>query len=207
MVLRARLLQLLLLALVLLPGCAPSKAAPAELEQLLGVLRLEPGMHIADVGAGDGEWSEELARQVGPTGHVYATEVDEDDLDGVRERLASSGFENFTAILGDQDTTGLPAGCCDVILLRLVYHHFTDPPRMRESLRAALRVDAPLVVIEISPQKGWQRLPGVPERDGHGIAVTDLIEELTSDGFEVVDRFDDWEGDDDHYCVVFKEPE
>jgi len=134
---RAPLLRLLFLALLALalPGCAASKAPPAELQQLPELMRLEPGMHVADVGAGDGEWSEALAQQVGPTGHVYATEVDEDDLDGIRDRLEMTGHGNFTVILGDQESTGLPADCCDAILLRLVYHHFTDPPRMRELTR------------------------------------------------------------------------
>ena len=204
MLFRAPLLRLLLLTLVAVPGCASSKPTPEELQHLLEVLRLEPDMHVADVGAGDGEWSEALAREVGPGGHVYATEVDEDDLDRIRERLESTGLDNFTAILGDDQTTGLPADCCDAILLRLVYHHFTDPPRMLESLREALRAEAPLVAVEITPQKFWERLPGVPERDGHGISMQDLIEEVTADGFEVVARFDDWEGDGDHYCVVFR---
>lgn len=200
----SRLFPLLVFTLVALAGCAPSKAAPAELQQLLKAMRLEPGMHVADVGAGNGEWSEALAREVGPDGHVYATEVDEDDLEELRERLEDVGLDNFTVTLGDQEGTGLRSDCCDAVLLRLVYHHFTDPPRMRESLRAALRTDALLVTIEISPQADWQPLPGVPERDGHGISIEDLVEEMTSDGFAVVTRFEDWEGDDDHYCVVFR---
>ncbi len=27
---------------------------------------------------------------------------------------------------------------------------------------------------------------------------------MTSDGFEVVNTYDEWEGDDDHFCVVFR---
>jgi precorrin-6B methylase 2 len=194
-----------IVALVALPGCAQSKAAPAELEQLVKAMRLQPGMHVADVGAGEGEWSEALAREVGPTGRVYATEVDEDDLEDIRERLASTGLDNFTVVLGNQETTGLSEDCCDAVLLRLVYHHFTDPASMREDLRAVLRPGSPLVVIDIRPQKSWQALDGVPERDGHGISPDDLIEEMIADGFEVVARFDEWEGDDDHFCVVFKD--
>ena len=203
---RTTRLFLLTLAVVLLPGCA-AKASPAELEQLVEVLRLQPGMHVADVGAGDGEWSEKLLREVGPTGHAYSTEVDEDDLNGIRERLESTGLDNFTVLLGDQESIGLPDDCCDAILLRLVYHHFTDPPKMRESLLGALRDGALLLAVEITPQSGWNPLDGVPERDGHGISMDDLVDEMTADGsFEVVTRFDDWEGDDDHFGVVFRRP-
>jgi cyclopropane fatty-acyl-phospholipid synthase-like methyltransferase len=201
---RVLFLGLLAVALLGAPGCSASTAAPEELLQLLEAMSLEPGMVVADVGAGDGEWSEALAREVGPLGHVYSTEVDEDDLEDVNDRLERSGLDNFTTILGDQNGTGLSADCCDAVLVRLVYHHFTDPPRMISSLRSSLRDGAPLVVIEISPQEDWQPLPGVPERDGHGISMDDLIREMADGGFEVTARFDDWEGDEDHYGVVFR---
>jgi hypothetical protein len=51
---------------------------------------------------------------------------------------------------------------------------------------------------------GCGELPGVPDRGGHGISAEDLVEEMTSDGFEVVERYDDWNGNDNRYCVVFR---
>jgi hypothetical protein len=86
----------------------------------------------------------------------------------------------------------------------LVYHHLTDPAPMRASLIRSLRPDGVLVVVEIEPQKLWPVLPGVPDRGGHGILPSDLIEELASDGFEVVEQHDDWPGEADRYCVVFR---
>ena len=161
-------------------------------------------MQVADVGAGGGRFTVELADRVGGSGHVYATEVDADDLEEMRSRFKDEGLPNVTAILGDQQETGLPAECCDAILLRLVYHHFQDPVAMLSNLRQALRKDGVVVVIEITPQRHWGKLPGVPERDGHGIATGDLVDELAAEGWEVVDR-PDWDGEEeDHYCVVFR---
>jgi ubiquinone/menaquinone biosynthesis C-methylase UbiE len=186
-------------------GCIAARSPAAELERIREMLDLERGAQVADVGAGNGEFSEELARLVGTTGHVYSTEVDGDDVETIRERMDAEGLDNVTVILGDQHKIGLPENCCDSILLRLVYHHFTEPPEMRAALKRALRPGGRLVVIDIRPQKSWRDLPGVPDRGGHGVPLMDLIEEMTADGFEVVTQFDDWETEnDDTYCVVFQ---
>jgi len=179
----------------------------SEAARTIEALGLRPGLRVADVGAGNGEWAERIGREVGETGHVYATEVDRDDLQKVETRLKDAGLKNVTIILGTQEDTGLPPGCCDAILLRMVYHHFTDPARMRASLRSALRRGAPLVVIDTEPQKNWRHLEGVPYRGGHGIKKEALVREMTADGFAVVARHEDWTGDGDRYCVVFRRAE
>ena len=201
-----RLVSACALAAVALVACAAATGTDVadESAQIIEVLNLAEGMRVADVGAGDGEWTEVLAEQVGSTGHVFATEVDEDDLEDLRERFAESGLDNVTSILGDDKDTGLSADCCDGIFLRLVYHHFTEPALMRASLRQALKPEGLIAVVDILPQTDWRDLPGVPDRGGHGIPPADLISEMTADGFDFVARFDDWGDDEDHYCVVFR---
>ena len=196
-----------LVILSVLFGTCVSASVSGEAARIEEEMKLRPGMRVADVGAGDGEWTVELARRVGERGHVFATEVDEDDLEDVRQRVEEAGLGNVTEILGDAVDTGLSAGCCDAILLRLVYHHFTDPEPMRASLRRALRPGGVIVVIDITPQEHWPDLPGVEDRGGHGISPGELIADMTTDGFELVARHDDWgdpEGEDDHFCVVFR---
>jgi hypothetical protein len=63
------------------------------------------------------------------------------------------------------------------------------------------------VVIDLRPRQGWGELPGVPDRGGHGILEEDLVREMTSDGFEVVTRYDEWAGNSNRYCVVFRRAE
>jgi len=197
-----RILRTLAALGLLLTGCA-ARLASEEVAQLAEALQLRPGMRVADVGAGKGEWSEELARKVGPSGHVFATEVEEDRVSEIRERLDDAGLDNVTTILGGQLETGLPEACCDAILLRLVYHHFTEPRRMLDDLRRALRSGGRLVVVEITPQADWAELDGVPDRGGHGISPEDLLSELQAAGWTAVVRADDWGDEEDHYGVVF----
>jgi ubiquinone/menaquinone biosynthesis C-methylase UbiE len=185
---------------------APLLAHASESDRIVKALGLRPGQSVADVGAGDGDFTIPLGRAVGAAGRVFATEVEDDKLEKLRSAVSTARLAHVTVLRGDQATTGLPAGCCDAILLRLVYHHFTDPSAMRRSLWNALRPGGRLVVVETTPQKAWSALPGVPERGGHGIPAEELLDDMERDGFAVVDRYYEWPAEGDSYCVVFRRP-
>jgi ubiquinone/menaquinone biosynthesis C-methylase UbiE len=202
---RGGALRLLVVAL-LLCGCGFDRADAAESDRIAEVLELRPGMAVADVGAGDGDWSVKLARKIGESGHLYATEVDDELIEKLERRLRRAAPGSHTVVQGTQRTTGLGPGCCDAILVRMVYHHFERPEAMRRDLWAALRPGGKIGIIDIVPQHNWRRLEGVPDRGGHGIPIEDLVSEMTSTGFEVVSQHEEWNGDDDRYCVVFRRP-
>lgn len=197
-------IRLSFLACLLLVQAQEARADEAE--EIVGALGLRPGMSVADVGAGDGRFTAALARQVGAAGWIYATEVESDKLDQIQKRVKGDGLENVRTVLGAQSGTGLPDGCCDAILLRMVYHHFTDPQAMRRSLWSALRPGGRVLVVEVPPHSGWRTLDGVPERGGHGIPAPELIADMRSQGFTVVAHHQEWPGEDDSYCVVFQRP-
>lgn len=183
-------------------GCGTARADD-EAARLASLLALQPGMTVADVGAGEGQWTVQLASRVGPDGHVFATEVDDSELEEIRERVEEAQLGNVTVLRGDERDTGLAAGCCDGILLRLVYHHFTDPEAMRASIAQALRPNGRLAICDIVPQSGWRELQDVPDRGGHGIPPEELFSEMVADGFSFIERHDRWNGEDDRFCMVF----
>jgi ubiquinone/menaquinone biosynthesis C-methylase UbiE len=162
-----------------------------EADQVAQLMNLQPGMKLADVGAGDGEFGEELARRVGKLGHVYLTEVDDGELKKLRKRLKKSELANMSLVEGEADDTQLPDACCDAILLRYVFHHMSHPSEMRSSLRRALRPGGLIVVIE-------------KDESGHGIPADDLADDMRSAGFEVVSRHPGWGGHGDDYGLVFR---
>jgi predicted methyltransferase len=203
---RARLARPCTLAAVAVAAVAVAAEPGLEARRIVEALRLGAGMVAADVGAGEGQFTGVLARRVGPSGRVYATEVAEDKLDEVKARMAADGIDNVSAVLGDQQQTGLPAACCDRILLRLVYHHFADPKAMQRSLWAALRPGGEIAVIDVPPKKGWPRVDGAPERGGHGIEPAELLAEMRSAGFELAAHHEEWPAEDDSYCIVFRRP-
>lgn len=187
------------------PVAAAAADRAAEAERLLELLRLEPGLAVADVGAGKGDWTVGLARAVRPGGRVWATEVDPELVDAIRERVGLEELGPVEVVLGAERSTGLPAACCDAILLRLVYHHLKEPAPILADLARALKPGGRMLVIETVPQKDWRRLEGVPERGGHGIARERLIQELASGGFEAVQVVEAWNEDPERYAVLFRE--
>ena len=191
---------------VIAAGACLHEFQQAEAERLTELLAIEPGMIVADVGAGKGGWTLGMSRAVGPDGHVFSTEIDPKRIGEIRAALADAGVKNVTVIEGTPQDTGLPERCCDAIFLRHVHHHITYPKAMHTSLRRALRPGGRLAIIDFEP---FPRLFGIPEgvpenRAGHGMPLEVLVDELADAGFELERRIDDWFRFD--YCAVWTRP-
>ena len=142
-----------------------------EVRRLVSLLKLEPGMTIADVGAGLGAWATRFAQWTGPSGRVYATEIDDEMLAILPSVFARERLSNVTVIKGAIASTNLPAGCCDAILTRNVYHYLTDPEAMNRSFATALKGGGRLAIVDYPTRPNSPILPGVPaNRGGVGIA-------------------------------------
>jgi ubiquinone/menaquinone biosynthesis C-methylase UbiE len=179
-----------------------------ETDRLAAILRLGPDSRVADVGAGNGAFSRELASRVVPSGHVFATEIDAGAVDALRTSVTRTGLKNVTVIQARPDATGLPDGCCDAAFLRGVYHHVTQPVETNLSLAEALRPQGRLAIIDFEPS--WLLSLFVPVRDvpsnrgGHGVPPAVVVAELEHAGLTLIERIDEWPGG--QYCLVFQKP-
>ena len=104
----------------------PSESEPDEIDRLRQVLRLAPGSTVADVGAGDGWLSVAVARQVGPEGHVFATELNPARRATIRETAAAAGLDRqLTVVEAGRARVELTAG----LLRRDLHAPRLPPPR------------------------------------------------------------------------------
>src|SRR4029453_210137 len=69
-----------------------------EMPRLGEVLTLETGAVVADVGAGKGELTFVLAREVGSNGRVFSTEIDAGRLRRLREAVVTAKLDNVTVV-------------------------------------------------------------------------------------------------------------
>jgi len=205
---RSFILALALCAL----GAAPCRAQQdiwhQEAAKLATLLDWHDGSVVADIGAGKGQLTFAAAERIAPSGKIYSTELDSQEVDHLKELAASQ--KNIIVIQAAEASTNLPANCCDSIFMRLVYHHLTKPAEINASLFQSLRPGGRLAVIDENPSKGSTIPPGVPaNRIGHGIPQKILISELTAAGFKVETIENSWPAGDAYhpiYCVVFRKP-
>lgn len=168
----------------------------AEVSRLAGLLSLREGMTVAEIGAGSGWLTVEVAQRVGPSGRVYSTELSVARLDDIRQAAREAGLSNVTVLEAGERATNLSAACCDAIFMRRVYHHLSDPSPILTSIHEALRARGRLVIIEFRPDGpvGWVTRMGVDQAA--------LIKAVTAVGFAVVttEKWPGW----DHYVAVFE---
>ena len=173
-----------------------------EVTRLAELTQWKAGTIVADVGAGDGTYSFEAAEKVGPSGRVYATEIDTEKLTNLRAEATKRKRENIVIVEGTTDDTKLPSSCCDTIFLRHVYHHLTRPQEFDRNLARSLKPGAYLAVIDFPPSPNLPPVEGVPKnRGGHGIPESVVEDELTTAGLQVEKVIDGWSAQD--YCVIF----
>jgi ubiquinone/menaquinone biosynthesis C-methylase UbiE len=178
-----------------------------EVERLAAWLEVEPGTRIADVGAGDGTFALALARRVGPSGQVYATELDAERLAAIRQAVADARLSNVTVIAGAVSSTNLPDACCEALFHRLVYHHLTDPAAINADIFRALRPGGRLVIIDFEPGgiMNWIDRPETADHHGgHGTPKATVMQEVTRTGFQWSRGPESWRGRT--YAVLFKRP-
>jgi predicted methyltransferase len=93
-----------------------------------GVIRLagiKPGMHVADLLAADGYYSELLSYVVGPTGHVLLINnpsFEKWSENGWQPRVANNRLPNVEHEIVDLNSMGLPEASLDAVFVVKVYH-------------------------------------------------------------------------------------
>lgn len=131
----------------------PGRAQWQKPDTVVNWLGLKPGMTACDVGAGPGYFSLRLAAQVGPSGRVYAVDVEPAMLASLVAHLDKQGLHQVTPVLGRASDPLLPAHSCDVILVVDTYHHFPDRVAYLRTLAGALKPGGTLWLVDFHKRK------------------------------------------------------
>jgi len=152
---------------------------------MIANLGIKPGMTICDMGCGNGFHTLRMAELTGKDGIVLGVDVQSEMLEYLRERSEEQGIENIVPILGSFHNPRLPPNSIDLILLVDVYHEFSHPERMLESMRKSLTEDGVIVMVEYRSED-----PEVPIKRLHKMSKKQVNKELTANGFKLVREFD-----------------
>jgi SAM-dependent methyltransferase len=127
----------------------PDRDAADESGQLIRGLDIKPGMAVADIGAGSGYHTLRLSPAVGPTGVVYAEDIVESYISGLKREAERRGLKNVRIVIGKADDPGLPAGAIDRAVLVHMYHEIESPYALLWHLAGAMKPGGRVGVIDL----------------------------------------------------------
>lgn len=160
-------------------------------EELLDRMGLEDGDVIADVGAGLGWYSLELAKRIAPHGTVFAVDIQQGMLDRLQERMLEEKIRNVHPVLGGELDPMLPQGKMDWVVLVDAYHEFSKPQPMLASIKKSLAPGGRVALLEYRAEQRLEDIlpfPRTPELEKHFMTIKDVMSEWTAAGFELEER-------------------
>lgn len=149
-------------------------------DKALDLIGIQPGMTVADVGAGTGYMTLRMARRVGPRGKVYANDIQPEMLDKLSDNARRADLDNIETVLGSEADAKLPTGKMDLVLLVDAYHEFSRPEEMLQSMRKALKPDGRLVLVEYKKED-----PTIPIRPDHKMSLNEIRTEVEAEGYKL----------------------
>ena len=154
----------------------PARDAWQKPAEVVALLKLAPGMTVADVGAGTGYFEAALSRAVGPKGRVLALDIEDDMVAYLRARAAREGLANVAPAKVAPDDPMLPAGGVDRVLIVDTWHHIDAREAYAAKLRAALAPGGFVAVVDFT----LEAQQGPPPQ--HRVAPEQVEKELRAGG-------------------------
>ena len=105
---------------------------------LLKEAGIEPGFRVLDYGCGPGSYVVPLAELVGPSGKIYALDINPLAIKEVQKIAAQEGIENIETIQSDCKT-GLPDNHVNVVLFYDTFHDLSLPNDVLQELHRVLK--------------------------------------------------------------------
>ncbi len=152
--------------------------------KVIEVLDIEPGDHVADLGAGSGYFTFLLAQAVGPDGKVYAVDVDPDMVALLSEQVEEEEHKNVEVILADPDDLRLPEASLDLLFTCNVYHHMEDRSAYFARVAKSLKPDGRVAIIDFSGESWFASLTG------HATQEDVIKREMEEAGYTLARTFD-----------------
>lgn len=156
----------------------PERMEEEEPDLAISLLKIPQGAWVADIGAGSGYMTIRMAQRVGPTGRVFANDLQPQMLAILSQRLTRQRISNVTLVQGTVDDPRLPPASVDLELLVDVYHEFSRPQAMLQRLREALKPGGRLVLLEYRKED-----LSIPIRPEHKMSVAEAKLEVEHEGF------------------------
>ncbi len=158
----------------------PERETEEHLHQLVDSLKLTPGMTVADIGAGSGVISIQLAHKVGARGTVLAVDIQDEMLSVLSKRVKQLGLTNVQTVKGTERSPNLKPASIDLALMVDVYHEFRYPYEMLGEISKSLKAGGRVVFVEYRKED-----PDVPIKLVHKMTEKQVKKEAAQPEFKL----------------------
>lgn len=147
------------------------------------LLKLLPPMTIADLGAGEGTFSQLLAQRAK---HVIAVDNSEKMIEVARGLAKDHGVANLEFRLGDLEDPPIDDEAVDLVFLSQALHHASRPVRAVASAHRILRPGGRIVILDLL-KHNFEEARELYLDTWLGFAEVELHEFLKSAGFSEIE--------------------
>jgi SAM-dependent methyltransferase len=151
----------------------PSRESEERPDLLVEELHLQPGMTVADIGAGSGYLSRRIAPIVG-SGRVFAVDVQPQMVALLTELSRKPEYRNLVPVQGGKEDVQLPPASVDLAVMVDVYHELAYPFEIMRSLVRALKPGGQVVLVEYRAED-----PAVPIKPLHKMSEAQIRREIS----------------------------
>jgi ubiquinone/menaquinone biosynthesis C-methylase UbiE len=141
--------------------------------RVIDCLAIRQGMKILEVGPGSGFFTFELAKYVGPSGHVYAVDIEPKMITLLEKKIKREKIKNITTKTASADEIPLPNNSVDLVFMGGVLGEIPDKQRALREMRRVLKEGGFLAVMECLIDPDYPRrktVAGWFEDAGFGLA-------------------------------------
>ena len=149
-------------------------------ERIMDVIGLRPGMTVGEAGASYGYFTFKMSRRVGPTGRVYANDIDPGALASIRKRAVSEKAANITTVIGEVADPRFPGNDLDLIVVFDCLFEFSEQAAWMKNARRYLKPGGRLVIVDPDGSKmasahflSRQQVIGFSRESGYMVVAVD----------------------------------
>jgi ubiquinone/menaquinone biosynthesis C-methylase UbiE len=150
----------------------PDREAWQKPDVIMDDLGIFDGSTVADLGAGGGWFTVRLARRVGPTGRVYAEDIQPEMIETMNRRIQRESLKNVEVVLGTAVDPKMPRGALDAVLIVGSYGEFENPVALLRNLRGSLRPNGRIGIVDFRSD-GLGPGPPLDERVDPAVVIKD----------------------------------
>lgn len=153
---------------------SPERLAQEDPSILINASGLQAGMAVGDIGCGPGYYTIALAKMVGPSGKVFAVDIQQGMLNMLAAKIGEAGLKNIELIKSQENSIPLSGAALDMAFLVKTLHEAESKELLLGEINRIMRSGGKLILadwVKAATAEG----PPIAERIDEGDAEKLLI--------------------------------